>query len=429
MKSNKLKPGWYTGKSPIIDLFFFHSDIQAILEDAFNTTAFFRLEELYINTTEPIHCIGNILNGMDKLQRLSLITMQLKNFVRNGLAPIRRFVREIKLMDLSNDVNFDDLFGANAQKLGVLGLIAVQFHQLPTAHRLTKSNFSALAGIREISVKHCGIISIAEDTFDIISDTLYNVYLQNNQLVTLPATVFNRIIDSQKSGAAYIKILDNPYDCDCNFFQVIGQLMISSFSLAHYYSMMPCMHSAIPIECASYLQVMHTSKFSLSLISDMRMIHAKFQLKIDFDQRELIIRTMVRDRFRLWIFTGNDYKMKGDQMCPSADWRKTQVRCIILDGRVERIPLHRFVHDLKIISLCVSYVASSRKRFWPLQCIGIFWPDGRKIEWVLIAGNTIVWCGLGFLLGTLICYITWRMRHHQKKMPPRLVHRILWRLN
>lgn len=370
--------------------------------------------------------MGNILNGLEKVQRFAVLTANLQGISRNGLALVRRYISGIRFLEVSNDFNLDDLFGRNAEKLGMLNVIEIRYHHLPSAHHLTKSNFSALAGIREISLTHCGIRSIAADTFDTISDTLLNLYLYYNQMFTLPATVFNRLIDKRTSSAAFIKVFDNPYDCDCEFFQAIGQLMVSSFMMAHFYAVLPCMHTAsMPHECRTHLQVMHTAKFNLTGLPDGQMVHAKFLLKIDVERRALTIRTLVSDRFRLWIQMGNDYVLEGDHMCPSADWRKTRIRCMIMDRRTARVTLDRFVREHKITSLCISYVTSSRKRFWPLQCVAIYWPDGKKYEWGLIVLKTIALCGFGFVFGLLLYGIRHgvsRWRKAQKKIQERFVY-------
>lgn len=379
-----MQNGWYDSTNPIWGLDLIWCEFNSIEEGAFSGIAFEKLKRLFMTdiyyVLPPVHWHGDIFHGLLEMEYLYFEYFDIVRIPVNALSTTRRFLYAFRLLRAPANLNFDDLFGRRADRLSNLRLINVTF-TLPVAPRiLTQSNFSALASIRMLSLTDCGISTIEANTFAQIAYTLVHLDLSQNDLTTVPATVFNSIIDMDR-GHDYlwspIALDGNSFDCDCAIYEIDGRLTLMSHVLKQNYTQIECAGRSMErrLLCPHLQTIQATSAWNTSLSN---IAHPKFIIKIDVKRRQLRIQAGVKDAYRLWIQMDNYLKLGrlGKQLkCVHAKSMLLDTQCMRFTGDVERLPVNRFLIEQNITRFCISYVAMNKKTFWPLNCVSIYWPE------------------------------------------------------
>lgn len=380
-KDNRLSNGWYKEDCLINHLKLVGNDIVAIEENAFNVPAFKKLKGLILweKLSQTLQWEHNSLNGLPALLEL-FVTAGHISMAKNALKPVRQSVTRMGLMHLMNDISFNDLFGVNADRLDFLYEFSIKYATPVATHTLTKSNLTSLGAISSIDFSDCGIASLETGLFDRFAGTLRNIVLHGNKLTTLPPRIFNRLIDLIPDDAVAYKNLRvslsaNPFICNCDFYETFGHLILPTYMQAILYVFQTkCINLAMPLVCPQ-LQYLNPYKFQPSLFPPEVLVYSKFILKIDVARQELIIRTAVADRFRVWLQVGNDFEFDdASTSCPNSVRLKAQVYCVYLQKNETKVSIARFAIQKTITMVCISYISSYYRRFWPLHCISVYWP-------------------------------------------------------
>lgn len=411
-KNKTLNHDWYNGQCPVFALLMFDNDFQSIEATAFHQTALQHLEKLRINYRHQLQWNVDFLSGLKNLKDLQIDAPQVENVPANSLAAVRRYLHRLTLINVSNELNLDNLFGVNVEKLGILGWIRFQFATPPTPHHLTKTNFSSLAYVYSLNLARCGIRSVEAQTFDKLSVFLKVIVLSQNELTTLPVTLFNRIVDNARGIDYKTEFDNNPLVCSCDLYELIGQLSNGRYTIASYYEFnVACKKSPFLLICPN-LQIITTKRF-LGLPPPEHMTHSKFILKMDMQRKEVLIYTTVTDSFRLWVNIENAY---GESECPLGSWLRVHVLCLNVNRSVGNVSVARFAVATNITRICIQYVSFNRKSFWALHCISVYWPEERvdSTSWFWNANNLVmlvilaisVW---GLITGFIINCVTFRI--------------------
>lgn len=322
--------------------------------------------------------------------------------LENSLSTVRRELIELSLYNISNDVKLDDLFGKNAGKMANLFEIIITYvsDAILRKRMLAANNFSALTVIEDLRLNYCGITSIQSNAFDGIAYTLSRLQLQYNHILTFGPTIFNRMIDTKQRKIPFIAFHINPLICSCELTQLLSHLLLTSHLFADYYLDTWCSQPADLLIICPNLQIVHPYKWGVDRLNYGRVVFPKFMIKLNKAQDMLTIQTNVPDEFRLWV---QHFDSSGKTNCISANWIEKSIKCIILTKNVKTVALDKLKNQSDIAIICVSYVSTSPKKFWPLNCIGV----RRSIlvmvgHWKLIATVMTLSGVIGFLIGIAV---------------------------
>lgn len=205
---------FYTGNTWIDLLHFASCALKTISANAFNIRTLSNLTTLYFLRMPSITFQLGAFNGLDRLDELQLIDVNIKNLNYMVFQPLALSLKELKLAQINELVNMYNIIGSiEYANVHTVLLSESKFYRILAPNSLTK-----LPKVRFINVYACGTEAILTGAFDHLNNTLERLFLYHNKLKTLPLNVFG------KFGPAFIRKLDvayNPWQCDCNIIELI----------------------------------------------------------------------------------------------------------------------------------------------------------------------------------------------------------------
>lgn len=315
------------------------------------------------------------------VEELHFKDVYIDNFDLNILVRAEYTLRQFTFVNLPSTMTLDIMFGAQI-KFPLLTYLSVGtlFVQLKI---LKPSYFSALFHIEYLDLSGCYIHSIEIGTFDQFSHTLERLDLSENRLQTILPQIFNQILDRDYNRGIGINLHGNDLICDCTFIELDALSTWGPFGVAESVY-------APDLSCKSKFNgnrvLMHTKCDNIQVLSlnkrcglngiTRKNAYPTFYLTLNMANESLLIRTTVKDKYRIWMYSLVDdttfnlkwgYSMK---KCPAKGYLETASVCLIASEERISISVKNLLVRSSINLFCISYVHGGPiKKFWPLHCI------------------------------------------------------------
>lgn len=418
-----LQPQWYNGVENIHQLNIVSPNLKIIETDAFNWPAFQQLEILSIAAESPVE-YRNITKGLKHVASLHLKATYSGARVGHILLSLRRTLIQFHYSCKFGSTkigNLNVLFGnVKMSKLQNLNVVYSQRSEESNGAVLAKRDFTGLVALRELHLIRCGIVAIADGTFNFIGETLLSIDLTGNRLTTLTTELFLTFLDSNANSFNVLKRLslkENPLVCNYEFYKLRNMTSISFGFIFGNQNTMQCEQSASADSSPMTnqpddLQDIHANRWHLNRVDNDVYAYPNFQLKYDVKNVALSIKHSQKGPFRLLILGQNPTHNKLYRKCPSR-WiiLSTVDCCVIRENATYEIQLAKHLVRNELTTFCVIYISVNR-RIWPLHCATIRHPlhnSPRNYIWSEIPIRILIWFVsmiVGAIVGLIIAPFT-----------------------
>lgn len=395
-----LSSGWYTGKNAVTSVTFDSCNLHRVGPNAFTDAALATLKYLTFFDSIFIHVDKDFAIGLNLLHSISFYRSILQYDDPAILAPVKNVLTSFHYEHQPANFQFEEIFGPISK------LTFVTFVSSPNIRILAPSNFSIFYSIRILELENCGIEVILDHTFDYIGLTLNFFSIVNNKLKTLPATLFNHLIEmntfaSFESMKRAILIYGNPFVCGCEMYEIMSSaaaLIPRKAVIRTWYcdNKHPDAVSVDLIESnCSKLKVIHTRKLCLDQVEREFFVHRRFSIKFDKEMNGLRIKVTSDQSYRVYmrhyipdeILYGNSKRK-----CPRGEYIFSSVSC----RRMNQTPILTIEDEWRqtdLTTFCLNYIARGKAvTAWPTHCITLRWNEH-------ISG----WAALSYLLMPPMC--------------------------
>lgn len=415
-----LEPGWYKGKKTFNGLTLNNCNIQRIRRNAFNADIFKGLEALGILSKARIENEVGMLNGLPKLLYLEFSPGPFTGGFDRLLEPLRLSLYTFIYAGFPDDLQFTDLLGN--EQLIELHAVALSAMNPNIPRTLMAANFTGLRAVARLRLSHCGIETIADDTFSQIGETLYYIDLTFNRFKTMSYYVFQPFFSRQSEHSLHHKILSifsNSLKCDCEFLELQSIVYMNvemKFRQENYYwhRLMNCdgqTSAELPLKCNT-VQTITAARMCLSPILGKTYSYIKFKLRVERDV--LHITSGAKASFQLWVIS-LDQPRRGKKSLNGLV-EKQSIYCLSLAKATKSVPIGMYLKKSSITSFCIMYL-SVDQHFWPFNCITVFQPSNDKQLDVLLM--FLIFCGV-FIYVNLVAIVgliigSGLRQHHLKR--------------
>lgn len=292
------------------------------------------------------------------------------------LAPVASTLQMITLSNVSTS-NMFNLFGS--VQLWRVSYVSVTY--MDQLRVITSNTIANVPNVKEIRLSHCGIATITGNAFDHLNSTLATLHLNNNQLKTLPAELFDNInVDME-----WLSFRHNSYSfmCTCDIME-LGGMFPNVFGpiceVAQVYGTLP--------DCNGYVRGPHAivgqearrcyNHYGTNAI---RIDYtAPYWLRRNAEENLLLVTGTTRTRFRLIIMNEQNNK------------------CYTTVAKYAGFPLDQL--SFGVYLACVVDVRWERK-IWPLNCVAVYLDAGDR-RW--IGDEYRIPCLIGFITFNLLSF-------------------------
>lgn len=199
---------WYRGLHLIRKLEVTNLEVDTIEHNAFHSFKSVRL--LLLENISLVHVKTGAFNGMLSLMSLRLKSMHIKHFEPRILAPCEN-LQYLTITNMKDTPLVVDLLTGSGN---MTHLEEVFIYDNEIFDTITAKTFTGLKVVSSLHLPKNQIISLPNDAFKSISNTIVYLNLEGNKLKVLSANIFFSVLDGDEK---YKKILlaKNPWHCDC----------------------------------------------------------------------------------------------------------------------------------------------------------------------------------------------------------------------
>lgn len=363
----------------------------------------FEFQNMFIDKLNNDAFIGFCL---DELHFRSVVIAE---FDINILYDERFYLQELTFQHLPLNLNLSIIFGTdNAFPMLTSIVIITGSMQFNT---IKSTDLRALSIVQHLDLSHCYIQSIEIGAFNSIANTLVTLKLEGNLLETIMPQIFTPIFDRNNFNPLTIHLQRNELICDCAFIELeaLSKLVPFQMDFVPLSQQIDCKLSSIAILLHKECQA--TQMLSINRLCQLngyqrRTIYSKFLLTLNMTTKTLVIRSSVKDKYRIWMYSliqDTIFKAKWGysiKKCPSKEYQSfTNSKCIISTEKRLEISVEELFATSRINLFCVSYVHwGPVKKMWPLHCIAHGYFNDTKYSTMskITAGILIVIFGLLF---------------------------------
>lgn len=203
---------WLTADVRISELIMEFRNFAIVNPDAFATSAFQTVQNMTINFGSLKILQKGVFNGFDSLRSLVFLSSAINGFSNGCLDSVASTLEYLELIEwssFSSPLQIDGLTGAGADMTALKSVKIT--HNLEST--ITERSFVGLTSITLLDLSFCRIQSIGPKAFDAISNTIEELFLNDNLLVTLPAGLFDKMLP--RTGIR-VMVNNNRWNCDCD---------------------------------------------------------------------------------------------------------------------------------------------------------------------------------------------------------------------
>lgn len=196
---------------PIVAITIDCRNLNVIEPDAFATVAFGRLTTLTLSSINANILSKHSLRGLHQLTGLYLTDFTAKALLPECLHSVRHTLAELvvlQLMNYDSALRLDTALGQT--ELPALNRVRVYRNLGDT---LAWNTFAGLVNVTHLDMSRCQITALGDGVFDRIAETLRDLNLQLNLLVTLWPGVLDALV---LRPWVRVAISNNRWQCDCD---------------------------------------------------------------------------------------------------------------------------------------------------------------------------------------------------------------------
>ncbi|XP_034183057.2 uncharacterized protein LOC117605633 [Osmia lignaria lignaria] len=208
---NKLRRNWLSTNVSIDELTFQSCSLDEIEDDIFSDSIY--------KSTKKIIMISNQLHSLRRgmfhhLESLNELTIQ-NNTIR--------FAEFNLLADVANSLNVLELSGAinnretlrnitgGSVPMSKLLILSLRENSIGTIER---ELFIGVPSVTSLYLDNSKVETVAQDTLEPMASSIIQLFLNSNNIVTLPEGLFDSIIKFRQ--AFHLTATDNPWHCNCS---------------------------------------------------------------------------------------------------------------------------------------------------------------------------------------------------------------------
>lgn len=249
---------------------------------------------------------------------------------------------------------------------------------------LSPGNFTKIGAVELLDLSDCRIEVIEAHTFDrLLQLGIKKLILRDNRLKSsIDESFIHKVLRSPITELQYTVL-----ECDCAFYTWTAALEWNKHSgrwngmnrtRAAIAMNVTCSENALAVVDASSvamrcgaatIQTIRPDRICMSS-SNATQNYPRFKLKINKFEHELLVDTVTRQSFRIWISNNmalDEYNQKWNippKRCPTKGFIRRSMKCYSFanGNQTLRLPFDG------INQMCVSYLTRGVKKFWPLHC-------------------------------------------------------------
>nr|XP_012134935.1 PREDICTED: leucine-rich repeat transmembrane protein FLRT1-like [Megachile rotundata] len=208
---NKLRRNWLRTNVSIDALTFRSCSLSEIEDDIFS-------ESIY-KSTKSIIMVSNRLDSLRRstfrhLKALSDLTIQNNTIELAEFDLLADVADSLTILDLSAAINnretLRNITGGSVP-LSKLQILSIRENSVRIIDRQL---FSAVPSVQSLYLDNSKVEKVARDTLEPMASSILQVFLNGNNITTLPEGLFDRVINSKRSFRMTAK--DNPWHCNCS---------------------------------------------------------------------------------------------------------------------------------------------------------------------------------------------------------------------
>lgn len=401
-----LATDWYDGEHTVSYLEFHGGNLLTITESAFESAAFTELIQLIFTNMQPFHIK---MAPFVRLRELAFQNAPIQNIINVDLLKPLQQTLDAFTMNAQhlNAIELHDLFGYGEWKrLGSLTIIGIETNGTRSLH---PSNFTNFPSIRLLILVYFDIESIHPQTFNRIGKVLETLSLRANKLKAIQSSWFAIFLDS-KSLLGNDKMFEyymNSIPCDCDYFELdnFTLYLISDNVEKHEYSTIilrgDCLGSKA-VDCDYRTQHLSRDKLYLYDSSFATFSYPRVELRLGTGD-ELVVKTRYDSIFRLLIMHHVRTENRKRTRCPSHEWLRDSIDCLLLTGWNKTISVARYWKRSTLITFFAILISPDRK-VWPMHIRTIHYSpnDRAPVPFDMNCLMAFLICLIGLMTGVLL---------------------------
>lgn len=402
--NDTVSPGWYgDGRDNISILKFTNCSFNSVHPDAFKSTALTGIWVVNYRGISGLH-LGPIHNH--NYLGIWLEFTRLRSIDNTFLTPIRKTFRALHLQYFPNFEKSIRIF--ENRTFITLHRIYIIGEGNEVSRSLDHTTFGRMPTINVLHISFCGIEHIEPNTFAQMGRSLFHVELNDNKLKTVDPTNLEKFLDTYQKEWYHKHFLYsyNPLDCNCELLEI----HVLTAYVNDKYKLIPltsCDYRNPNRSCS--LQSVSMRKLNRTCDRpcqpDDEFMYPRVDLRVSEDQ--LLVQTNYKLKFRLWIHRHRGHEIRKRSKCPTPEWLRNSVTCLMLPGANKTISITKYVEGSNLTTF-MAILTIPRKRVFPLQVQTLNLLAKFEFEYPKFAVIVIgIGCGLvGILLGIVIgiCY-------------------------
>lgn len=208
--NNKIPTKWFKPDIKIISLVIDDKFLTSIEANAFNTSAFDKLDFLSLINMPIKQLQSGMFTGLRMLHHLEFIGMPISTFASDLFAPCPVLSSLIIRNVEPTNITLLDLVSSLQPEMKLLTL-----KHFNLSGQITEENLSIIKILDALTLEDDHITDIAPHSFDSFASTLRFLDLRNNLLKTLPGGVIPTSLLVGASPDNFIFLEGNPFHCSC----------------------------------------------------------------------------------------------------------------------------------------------------------------------------------------------------------------------
>lgn len=404
-----LQPNWYRGQENLRAIEISHCNLKKIKNNAFR----FSFQTLYYIT---IQIPSKLIISPFAFNNLTATSFNLcagvfANLGKNFLQPIRNSLFRFKLRYLSSRVSLKKFFGD--QRLNSIISIEIMGTNAPlNASRVLEStDFSQLPRIQILALRFCSITSIQPGTFDYIGETLALIDLSFNKLTTIESSRFSVFLDTSIKSSKYLLFYYNPIECDCNYYELRNLTLFLRNHYSREGKMPDYFERCDDAKYNASTTCTNLQDISMRKLNNHQPVISKYSFpKVDLRVANgmLSARTQFKAKFRLWIQSYVWIEVRKRTKCPSPQWLRESVTCVLIGGDDKVLPVHQYLQRSNLTTFYVI-LSVANKYVWPLHIQSVRTnEEAKQLHLVMVLVVVLTLCLGGFAFGLGLANNFWR---------------------
>lgn len=207
---NKLQESWLKTDVAIAGLILTNCFLTALSDEAFSSSIFREMTKLQLIDNNISTLSRATFHHLSRLEHLSIMNNEIKEAEKNLLQDVATNLENLELEQAISDTEVlrnitggDDLWNVK--------VLALRSNRITI---IDSRLFDGVSGIKSLYLERSSIKFVYADAFQPITESVEQIFINDNSIATLPKGLFDSII--QRNSTFLLSVHNNPWDCNCN---------------------------------------------------------------------------------------------------------------------------------------------------------------------------------------------------------------------